>query len=158
MTTTLTTNFSIPIPPLDSGGTTDGYATLMQTADTAILNASGKGAWTDYSATSTIVGWSSFTTKLIKYKKVGNIVFLVFNLTGDSNSVSVTFTVPYAPIASISLASLVVWDNSSSQTLPGAVSFAAGLTTVTLYKTAASGAWTASGLKSASGRFFYEVA
>ena len=27
--------------------------------------------WTDYSATSTIVGWTSYTTKEIWYKKIG---------------------------------------------------------------------------------------
>jgi len=32
----------------------------------------GEGVWTDYSATSTIVGWSSFTTKEIYTKKIGN--------------------------------------------------------------------------------------
>lgn len=36
MTTTNTTNFALPIPPLGVTGTADGYDTLMQTADTNI--------------------------------------------------------------------------------------------------------------------------
>jgi len=34
--------------------------------------------WIDYSSTTTVVGWASFTTKVIRYCVVGNIVFVQF--------------------------------------------------------------------------------
>lgn len=39
MATTTTTNYDIPIPPLGTTGTTDGYGTLMEAADGAIKSA-----------------------------------------------------------------------------------------------------------------------
>ena len=38
-TTTLTTHYSLPKPPLGTTGTADGYGTLMDSADTALYNA-----------------------------------------------------------------------------------------------------------------------
>ncbi len=35
--------------------------------------------WIDFSEQSTIVGWGSFTTKNIRYKIVGKIVFVMFS-------------------------------------------------------------------------------
>lgn len=70
MTTNLTTNFSLPIPPLGAGGTADDYSGLMTTADSNIFSKTGGGAWTDYSSLSTITGWSVVgLSKVIKYKK-----------------------------------------------------------------------------------------
>lgn len=52
------------------------------------------GAWTDYSATSTIVGWTSFTVKQIFYKQIGKTVFVSVYLAGTSNATNITFTLP----------------------------------------------------------------
>jgi hypothetical protein len=53
-------------------------------------------AWADYSATSTIAGWSGFTTKNIYYKKIGKTVFIHAIIIGTSNGSNAYFTVPYA--------------------------------------------------------------
>jgi hypothetical protein len=51
--------------------------------------------WTDYSSTSTIVGFTGgFTTKYIFYKKLGKSVFCEFVLNGTSDSASCSFTLP----------------------------------------------------------------
>jgi len=50
--------------------------------------------WVDYSATSTIVGWSSFTTKIIKYRVLGKQVFVYCVINGTSNSTTTSFTLP----------------------------------------------------------------
>lgn len=50
--------------------------------------------WTDYSAMSIIVGFSSYTTKNIYYKIVGDTMFVNFWIEGQSNATSFTFTVP----------------------------------------------------------------
>jgi len=53
--------------------------------------------WVDYSATSTIVGWSSFTPgyKTIRYRVIGKQVFVYFDFSGTSNSTTTTFTLPF---------------------------------------------------------------
>ena len=51
--------------------------------------------WVDYSATSTIVGWSSFTTKSLRYRIIGKQLFFQALINGTSNSTSVTFTLPF---------------------------------------------------------------
>ena len=57
--------------------TVEQLAALMKTLDMVT-----SVAWTDYSATSTIVGWSSYTTKSIFYKKIGKLVFVQFVISG----------------------------------------------------------------------------
>jgi hypothetical protein len=115
--------------------------------------------WTDYSAISTIVGWSSFTTKEIKYKRLGKLVFVAFCITGTSDSTSLTFTLPVAMPATWVISRPVARsvDNGAagigyvrlpSSTLPSS--------SVQAYPDAAGSNWTNSGTKSIEGQFFYE--
>jgi hypothetical protein len=115
-------------------------------------------AWTDYSATSTIVGWGSYTTKQVYYKKVGKVVFVAFNIEGTSNNAATTFTLPTnsASIVSI-IAPIVVLDNNIRKAL-AYLSLAHGAATVTLSIDTDGTAWTASGNKAVYGLFWYEVA
>ena len=111
--------------------------------------------WTDYSAKSTIVGWSSFTLKYLSYCRIGNIVFVAFRLTGINNSHSVTFTLPYTSAA-----------GGQSQILGrardngGTVASCYGTlddtgSTVTMYSTVTGATWTDSGTKACEGQFWY---
>ena len=54
-----------------------------------------KTSWIDISATSTIVGWSSFTARFIFYKIIDGYCFIDFSLEGTSNSTTTTFTMPF---------------------------------------------------------------
>ena len=54
--------------------------------------------WVDYSATSTVVGWSSFTTKIIKYRVIGKQVFYIVNIVGTSNSTTASFTLAHTTV------------------------------------------------------------
>ena len=118
-------------------------------------------AWTDYSASSTIVGWSSFSTKVIRYKKVGKLVYVGFNLYGTSDSPDTSFTLPYtAANTGVHFGSLL-WsaiDNGTTITQACRFFVTAGSSTVNCYTDMASGAWTASGTKYISGQFWYEAA
>jgi len=49
----------------------------------------------DYFATSTIVGWAASPTGNIYIKKIGDIVFVNYYITGTSNAATTSFTVPY---------------------------------------------------------------
>lgn len=112
---------------------------------------------TDYSATSTVVGWSSFSLKTIYYKKIGKTVFVYFDLLGTSNSGSTTFTLPYNNSGAI-VARFVyrAQDNGGALVVaPGQM--AGGSGSAILYSDMAGGLWTSSGQKSAFGQFFYET-
>jgi hypothetical protein len=115
-----------------------------------------EGAWTDYSATSTVVGWSSFTTKYITYKKIGDIVFVQIYLEGTSNSASATLTLPYANTGTILRVAGQAKDNGTTNTTNPAVLYMVD-STVIMYKDWAGNGFTASGAKSCVFEFFYRT-
>ena len=51
--------------------------------------------WQDYSLLSTVLGWSSFTAKNIYYVLRGKQLFVSFQISGESNATSISFTIPY---------------------------------------------------------------
>jgi hypothetical protein len=57
--------------------------------------AGGFGAWTDYSATSIITGWSSFVIKQIFYAVSGDVVIVNWSLSGTSNNSDTHFSLPH---------------------------------------------------------------
>lgn len=141
--------------------------TAAQANGVATLNASSlvaqdpasTGAWTDYSASSTIVGWSSFTTKVLRYMVIGKLVFVQYYLQGTSNSTLVTFTLPFGvPSLVVDVPASRVQDNSVIKTTPGLMEVAgpqASPSQFNFYTDMAGTAWTASGTKQASGEFFF---
>ena len=122
------------------------FANLIATIDIYTV------ARTDYSAISTIVGWSSFTTKEIFYKRVGGLVFVWFYIYGTSDSTSVTFTLPVATQLGNPWYSCISQDNGGS--LVSAIFSMTG-STVSVSKDANGGSWTNSGVKRCSGFFCY---
>jgi len=118
--------------------------------ETELLN-----GWTDYSNTSTVTGWSSFTTKQIYYKAIGKLVFVEFNIDGTSNANSAQFTLPFnrSGISEIRLLSAVVMDNGAYQSAPGAIRLTANL--VRVYLNGLLTVFTASGRKIVQGQFFF---
>lgn len=111
--------------------------------------------WTDYSATSTIVGWSSFTTKTIRYKIIGKQMFISIQLSGTSNSASTSFTLPQQ-----NKNTYVDAPNYSVNNGISVVSYfdvAINSSTVTCLN-GFSTTWTASGTKQVFGQFFIEIA
>jgi hypothetical protein len=116
------------------------------------------GALTDYSATSTVTGWSSFTAKQIFYRTTGKVVFVKYRIIGTSDLTTATFTVPYNMAASIDdlLLPVVVRDNGTTQTAPGRLVLSASGNQVVFGKALnANGGFTASGEKYVIGEFWY---
>jgi hypothetical protein len=147
----------------DALATKQGTLTLTTTGTSGVATLSGgtlnipkyvDGDWVDYSATSTIVGWSSFTTKVIKYRVIGKQVFVNFYIEGISNSTSTTFTLPntalYGSINYLRLANNGVISESFFRIISSS-------STVTFFTTVVSSTWTASGTKTILGQFFYEI-
>jgi hypothetical protein len=125
-------------------------------------------AWADYSATSTIVGWASFTAKEIYTKKVGKLVFVNFAISGTSdsdptNGAKAVFTLPYtsasAPTGATAFNLTATYDAGTTTTVPGGGSINASSTTVNLNKVFHTAAgWTNSGTKTVRGQFWYQEA
>ncbi len=115
-------------------------------------------ASSDYSGSSTIVGFSSISTQLIYTKRVGNMVIIHYDIAGTSNSTSFSFTVPDTNIAQNVYETIgYTQDNGTVQSTPGRSRIDPSGTTVILSKNTAGAAWTASGTKRAIGTLIYEA-
>jgi hypothetical protein len=112
--------------------------------------------WIDYSATSTVVGWSSFSAKKIRYRIIGKQMFISFNLQGTSNSATTTFTLPNNNI-NIDQSVNGMYAANNGSPIRGMAYISAASNLVTLYQNELS-TWTASGTKYMYGQLFIEIA
>jgi hypothetical protein len=112
--------------------------------------------WTDYSGTSTIIGWASFSNKELYYKKIGKLVFCQFFIYGASNSINTSFTLPYSNSGGLINVPIVAINNTS-EIYGGIVSNSSGAK-FDLFVNVWGGTWSATGDKSTRGQFFYETA
>lgn len=104
--------------------------------------------WVDYSTSSTIVGWSSRSTTYLKYILIGKLAIISVKLIGTSNSVSVSFTMPFTFAVDIDEAVGISIDNGVTMTSPTYAAGNPGGNTITLYKDFTTANWTATGTKS----------
>jgi len=111
--------------------------------------------WVDYSATSTVVGWSSLPTKIIKYRIIGKQVFVIFSLDGTSNNTATTFTLPNNALTGNELAGRFV---NNGALAAGYTRVNTNSNIITLLPLISSATWTASGNKVVTGQFFYDIA
>ena len=116
--------------------------------------------WTPYHDTSTIVGWTSYTTKEIYYTKIfGKLVFVNFSLRGTSDDTTISFTLPFAKEGD---SSALIFkpgrarDNSGwlNGTAIGQISGA----DAAFFTDEGFATWTASNEKAVYGQFFYVAA
>jgi hypothetical protein len=119
-------------------------------------------AWTDYSSSATIVGWSSYGTKAIYYKKIGKTVFMHVYVNGTSNSINTTISLPFAATSAANYSTVqavCITNNTVVSATPGTVTVATSGTLAYFYKDwAYASSWTASGTKEVMGSFWYEAA
>lgn len=115
----------------------------------------GTGVLVDYSATSTITGWSSFTVKVIRYKVVGNLVFVFWDLRGTSDATTITFTLPYNSTLGMTLVVMIRGrDNGTYVAGTGVLTHTSNL--IQGFSSISGGTWTASGTKEFQGELYYE--
>jgi hypothetical protein len=136
----------------------NGAATSKITVDNFFSSRADYGVWSDASGLS-IGGFSAFSTKIYNYKAVGDIVFVQLHLVGTSNSTALTVAVPITADASMvgmMMAFLYGEDNSVYLTVPSNLTFTS-VSTITIYKDLAYGAWTNSGEKAIRGQFWYKA-
>jgi len=117
----------------------------------------GEDVWTDYFATSTIVGWQAGKTGTIYVKKIGKTVFVSYAILGTSDSATTTFTLPYTGATGNVYDLGMAWDNGGPYVV-GKILLPAGDAVVTLNKDVTGAAFTNSGTKYVFGNFFYESA
>lgn len=127
-----------------------------------ITDASGNlsflpGPWVDFSGT---IGYTGFTgavtTTYALQKRIGNTVYINISASGTSNAT--TFTITGLPFTAARAASFIP---TSFATNAGTNSVCNGSitgTTLTLFNSVSSAAWTNSGGKGFVGQFFYEIA
>lgn len=106
--------------------------------------------WKDYSGTSTVVGFASYTTKEIRWCKTGRRIDFSVYLAGPSdadptNGAKLTFTLPFAAGATPNQfggTSYFTKDNSTTTTTPGRWQIDAAGTTVSCFTNTAGAGWT----------------
>ena len=136
------------------GGTSSQYLMANGTTTT--------NTWVDYSTTSTIVGWTTFTQKTIRYLVVGKILTVQYYIAGTSNSATTSFTIPQT---STNITGMIWSNNNQSQN--NAISYmgyanipnASSTISFGYYPTGASitSTWTASGTKYIRGTITIEL-
>lgn len=135
---------------------TSGASTLTNGVLNVPNYATSGGTWVDYSATSTIVGWSSFTTKKIRYLVLGKQIFVIVELAGTSNSTTTTFTLPTANNNQIYTLNYAFVINNGVVEV-GGVEIPLSSSTVTCTRTLGNPTWTNLGSKRVWAQFFYEI-
>jgi len=112
--------------------------------------------WVDYSVDSTILGWSSFTTKELQYRYLNlNTLLVQFRFIGTSNNSSTSFTLPVSNVAYLACPAGLTGDNGVLSATLGQIVCATTASIVQLHKDATGASWTASGTKSIAGQFIY---
>lgn len=165
---------SIQIPAtsqffLDGGGNTylqesSADVLISVVGGTTILTQTSSDVYTttftDYSETSTVTGWTSFTAKKIFYKKIGKLTYVSFEITGTSNATGASFTLPTNNNASIGMQVIMYARDNTGTSVAGTVFMDPSTATVVGAPTVggSSSGWTNSGTKSIIGQFVYQTA
>ena len=152
---------------IDVSATTDtelGYVSGVTSAIQTQIN--GKvtdSAWVDYSATSTIVGFTAYATKLIQYRLLGNktmiVQFQIESTALNGSGTASSFTLPFN--ASTWGTQYFIYhslNNTTTQT-GGVATLAASSNVVNFYPTAATGSlWTTATTRWIQGQIIVNIA
>jgi hypothetical protein len=121
--------------------------------------------WQDYFAS--VRGWNNFQIKIIRYKKIGKLVFVNYSLKGEGNSEETTFSLPFTASSTMSFATKVgaagdnvlgVVDYLGAGVLFPESSLWARVRTDTLWNIATGSVYGNGGDKWLCGQFWYEAA
>lgn len=139
----------------DVDNTSDLNKPISTATQTALNGKVTLNAWVDISLTSTITGWSVFTTNVCRYVDCGNYFIYYVMFHGTSNSTNVTFTIHYTPAISLSqFGGLFSINNGASLAGLAPISITAGSNIVSVPVAQNTGtSWVASGVKAVRGIF-----
>ena len=140
-----------------------GTAVASLTVDSGgnILTGDYPSSWTEYSGSSVIVGWGSYTDKNIRYTTIGKLAHVEYFIRGTGNTGTTTFTLPFSASGN------VVTQSNAMQTFVGATTpigmafMTSGSNKVTCAQfttaTAQTTSWGASGTKGVRGLLTIEI-
>lgn len=113
--------------------------------------------WVNYGGSSTVVGWSSRSYTNIYYKKVGNLVFVDFGISGTSNDTVIHFSLPFTSDSGTgSVFVMRAYENGTYSYGLGQLD--ASDTTVEFWKAANKPTWNSGGVTNAIfGQFWYNA-
>ena len=147
----------------DSGRAVSNYVTgyslnkVRDSLATLVAKKQDTAAWVDYSATSTITGWSSYTTKLIKYQVVGNIMRVMVQIEGTGTGTSVSFTLPNSATAWGKQYFILHTRNNTTQSASVATVAANGSTVTVSNSASTTSSWTNAVGRDVQGQFFINI-
>ena len=126
---------------------------------TELATLDGVTDWIDISNTSTIVGFSSFTTKIIYYKVLDSKTLIVkVNLQGTSNATTLTFTIPFTSANTVqNLMAAAVVNNGITSVIPSFIGCQPNTNLVNIARDANGTAFTSSGIKVGTGFLIIEL-
>ena len=114
-------------------------------------------SWIDYSATSTIVGWSSFTTKDIQIIPITNNVGLcTYEISGVSNSATKSFTLDRNVLQKVLQTDVTIVNNSGNLTSGGRMLLNSGSSVCDFKINALGTSFTSSNTASVLGQFYFK--
>jgi len=114
--------------------------------------------WIDYSAISTIVGWSAFTNKKLEYKLIDDIMFVSVFIEGTSDDITVSFSLPNNANDSWDIKCLHCKDNSLWRAVNGTLTITASSNIINCFLDGDYSTWADSNTKSIQGQFFFRIA
>lgn len=118
------------------------------------------GDWVDYGVSSVVTGWAGGYSASIRYKKIDASTYLVyFYITGTSNAVTASFTLPFTPAAAWNTLyrPMQYTDNGNPGATYGSCVITGGTATINCYTDMSGAGWTAANTKTIEGQFFVEV-
>jgi len=155
------TNFADLVNGLSDGTKDSKINNLTAASSLAVTGDLHTVDLTDYSASSTINGWASYTAKSIYYRKIGKTIYVFYQLAGTASaSISIaSFTLPYKAAYTNNFYKNLVWNLSNTTYSIGFIRLYAPSTStsVLIYKDLWDDTWTLSTPKSSCGSFSFEV-
>ena len=137
-------------------GNVDNTSDLNKPISTATQTAlNGKITQTaiqDISLTSTIVGWSTFTTRYIGVLDLGFAFLCIIDLRGVSNNATTSVSVPFANAGGTAQEQMRVENSGTFQNTPGLASIANGVSAISFFLNNQGGSFSNSGNKSVVGQ------
>ena len=147
----------------DSGRAVSNYVTgyslnkVRDSLATLVAKKQDTAAWVDYSATSTITGWSSYTTKLIQYQVVGKTMKVMVQIEGTGTGTSVSFTLPNSATAWGKQYFILHTRNNTTQSASVATVAANGSTVTVSNSSSTTSSWTNGVGRDVQGQFFINI-
>lgn len=120
---------------------------------------SDKGNSFDYFDDSLVVGWETIFAGSIRIYRIDTLVFVSYYISGVSNNIVTTFTVPYIPKDWIHARYAAMTGQNNGVPLAGALACKDDFNDIMkCYSDGCGGGWTPSGYKTITGQMWFEVA